>query len=261
MAVLGAMIFKTLFFQPEIVIPPPSAALNRPVLPVIKAPISADSEIVPPRQFIDLCGRMAAGLMVSLPGWNMNKFNCSSAEASFTWNQTNGTLNAAKEAGFKKWPETTRVSLVNRVLTASLILDKLPKLQPENMPLQEAALLILEQELQPVGALKVTPVKPVAPVVPPPTGFMAQQQPAPPAPPAPPPYLDIELTTGFSPDKLVDYFDYPGFEVKNIEWQVSTGDWKYKMKWMNSAPKPPAAPVHVPPVSTQAVPAAGGAAR
>ncbi len=173
-----------------VVTPTPVAPVSRqPVTPrpaaVLKKPAADTLEIVAPGQLIQYCGNAAATLMVPLPGWRPEKFTCQKGSAAFLWMQFGGTLASAREAGATKWPANVRVTLDKRVLRASLAEDRLPMIQPDSLPFQDDALVMLESDLQPLGAVKVKPVTPVAPPPPKAQRFATMPEPTPTPPPPP----------------------------------------------------------------------------
>jgi hypothetical protein len=95
----------------------------------------------------------------------------------------------------------------------------MPKVQQNDMPPQEAALLFLEKNIQALGAVQVTPVNPEPPKpAPAPRGVKAlvPQQIA----PVPLPYLDVTLTTGFAPDALPNLASVKGLRISQIQWSI-----------------------------------------
>ncbi|MDB5478871.1 MAG: hypothetical protein JWM96_1366, partial [Alphaproteobacteria bacterium] len=211
----------------------------------LNAPKGKAADAVSPRQLLKQCGTAAAGLYVSMPGWTPASFTCASGKAAMAWQQKKGSLSDAKAIGLKTWPPATAVALANRILTATTTLGSLPKVETAALPIQEQALLYLEQNLQPLGALQVKPVVPPAPPVPKARTSMLSAAPAPaPPPPRLPSYLDIQMSSGFSPDQMAPLLEQPGLELLKLDWNITSGVWQYKVKWTYDTPAPvaPAAP-------------------
>jgi hypothetical protein len=232
MLIMAGMVMKTAFVEPEQAMPLPSQMVARPVL---KAAEEADA-IIDPRQLINACSTTASMLAVPLPGWKADKFTCTPGSALFSWiSMGNGTLDGAKKYGFAKWPSATGVTVNNNALTAALSSEKLPTIQPGKLPQQAEALLVLERDLKPMGALTVKPVASI--VTPAPISIDPNVPPPPPLPPQKP-YLEIELASGFDPERLGGYLvDKVGLEIQQIDWEIAAGVWKYKMKWVNAMPQ------------------------
>ena len=232
----------------------PQNSNGQPLQPVKIAPkliAPQVNESVSPLQLIKQCGDTLAQLYQSFPGWKANVFTCAAGSANMTWQQSYGTLGTAKEIGMKAWPEKTSVNYQNRIMTAKLALGNLPKLERADLVNQETALLYLEQNMQPLGALDVKPVIPPEPVQPPRSAIaLPNQPPPPPLPPAPPPHLKIIFTTGFGPDKVGPLLDVPAMELTELQWMVSQASWRYTLKWTYQKPgQVPVAPAAAAPVS------------
>lgn len=239
--VMGGLMLQTIFATPELDVPVNPNYVPRPITPVLEAPKFDGAEVVLPRQMAQQCGDAAAKLLISLPGWRAQKFTCGlTAGASMEWQKGSGSINDAKLIGQRQWPTGTAMTIKQSVLTASLTLDKLPTVQQEKLLPQEEALLILEQELQPMGALQIKPVLPPAP--PPVRPVYGSAVPPPPPPPAPLPFLEVQFVSGFSPKEFVNIVSHPGVEFQSMEWNILTGVWQYGLKWIHARPAPPAPP-------------------
>lgn len=233
-----------------------------PVMPVqitpppkLKAPEQLN-ESVSPQQLLRQCGETLAQLYQPLPGWQGGIFTCAVGKASLTWNQGTGTLGDARAIGAKHWPASANISFNSKIMTAEIKLGNLPKLELSGLVNQETALLYLEQNLQPMGGLDVKPVVPPEPPPPPPPSGIPGAPPPVAPPPAPPPYLEIGFISGFGPDKIGPLLDVPGMEIKQLQWDIMTAVWNYKLKW--SYQKPGQAPTPTP--NAGPVPAAAPAA-
>lgn len=193
-----------------------------------KTPPRQPLKIVSPPQFLQQCGQAAEQLYQALPGWMATEFNCRKGTASFAWQQAGGTLRAAREAGAPHWPANTTINLNNRIMIVTMKLDDLPTIVDPILIGQDRALMYLEQKLQPLGALKLKPVTPVTPPAPARSAFGGA--PLPPPPP-PSPYLEIELLSGFGPEKIASLLTEPGLELEHVQWKLKSAVWQYKLKW------------------------------
>jgi hypothetical protein len=232
-AVLALMVFVVL--NSLFTTPPPPSPTPLPVRKVIKPknlPVPGQtSQSVSPQQLLQQCGDAADQLYVSLPGWKTQTYTCGVGKASLTWQQSNGTLSDARTIGMKTWPQNASVNFNNRIMTVGMILGNLPKLERTELVTQEIALLYLEQNMQPLGALQIKPVTPPAPPIPLPPESSDPNYVPPPPPPPPPSYLEIVFTTGFGPDKIAPLLTVPAMEMSELQWDVSAAKWQYKLKW------------------------------
>lgn len=228
MAMLAAY---SLLVEEDITPKQSSGAPIRTVQPtIIEAPKADLIEAVSPQQLLQQCGEAAADLYAALPGWKSQDFACSTGKASLSWQQAGGLLNDAKRYAQGIWPANTSVSYNNRLLTARLTLGNLPKVQREVLPTQEMVLMYLEQNLQPMGALQVKPVIPKPPPAPPPRPAWSNQ-PVPLPPPPLPSYMDIQLMSGFGPDRISPLLSGPGLELVQVQWKIPQAMWQYQLKW------------------------------
>lgn len=210
---------------------PPRVVNTAPILVVPQM-----TESIAPKQLLRQCGESLGQLYKALPGWRTDNFTCEASKANLTWQQGTGTLSNAKEVGMQHWPQTTAVTFSNRIMTATLNQGSLPKVENSNLVPQEIALLYLEQNMQPLGALEVKPILPPEPPPPPPPSMLSPgQEPPPPEKPLPP-YLEINFTTGFGPDKVGPLMDVPALEITQMQWSVQQGVWTYKLKWTYQKP-------------------------
>jgi Pilin accessory protein (PilO) len=249
MAVIGFTVYSGM--QEEITPMPrvPARAASNALI----APKAMANESVSPLQLIKQCGNKLSELYQPLPGWKPQVFSCNPTTASMTWQQNTGTLGDAKDVGFLSWPATVKISFTNRILTALLPVGNLPKLAPSELPTQEDALLYLEQNLQPLGALQVKPVTPPTPPAPVSTD---PSIPAPPPPPPPLPYLEISLTSGFGPDRVAPLLTGAGLELLKFEWNMPQSAWQYTLKWTYQRPAPATTNVVAPAANASATPTA-----
>jgi hypothetical protein len=240
-AVLALMVFvavDSLFLTP--VQAPQSPVPVRTILKPKKADSqSMASQSVSPQQLLQQCGTAADQIYVSLPGWKPKAFVCAVGKASMTWQQGVGTLSDAKNTGMKLWPKTASVTFNNHIMSVMIALGNLPKLERSELVTQEIALLYLEQNMQPLGAVQVKPVLP-----PPPAPATNTNSDSPPPPPAPPPlpYLNIVFSTGFGPEQIAPLLTAPALEMSELQWDIGGAKWQYKLKWtiqpIQSAAKP-----------------------
>lgn len=250
---MGGLVAYEVHTSNNITIPAPKPRPVKVVQPAtLTVPVNT-AEFVSPVQMLRQCGEAADKLLAALPGWRVQTFICGNGKAAMDWQQGNGTITEAKMQGLKTWPQTASISVKDKKLTVSMSLDKLPKLQPEQLLTQEQALLTLEQDFQPLGALQIKPVTPSVP--PPPPRGRFDTSPPPPPPPVPPPYLDIAFISGFSPQYLIPNIDAPGLEVVSVDWAVPRGIWQYKFKWSHVKVAAPAAKTAT---DKNGKPAAGG---
>ena len=240
--VFGALLFvfilmvfvavKTLFVEPVPIpqSPVPMRVVANPSTPKLAEP----NQSVSPQQLLQQCGEAADQLYIGIPGWISKSFTCAPGKASMAWQQNSGTLSSAKTIGMSLWPKTASVNFLNRILTVNLSLGNLPKLERSELVPQETALLYLEQNMQPLGALQVKPVIPPAP----PVQNNAAANPNAPPPVPKPSYLDINFTTGFGPEKIAPLLSAPALEMTQLLWDVTQAKWEYKLKWTIQAIKP-----------------------
>lgn len=245
---MAGILLMTLLQEPEVIQPLPMPARPLPVLAV--APPKVETlDAVSPLQLLQNCYQLAGQLFLSLPGWTPDTFSCDRTTATMSWRQGSGSLNDAKTTGLQHWPQQVGISFSQNILTASLPQTQLPTLQQSDLLPQEGALLALEQNLQPLGAVTVKPVTP-PPVPPVPNAVKAP-------PPPPLPYLDITLNSGFGMDALGPQLDLPGLELLSVKWLISQSTWTYQLKITHMRPKSATA---TPAVKT-AVPAATDAVK
>jgi len=209
----------------------------------LQAPKTAVTDAVSPQQLMQQCGDAAAQLFISIPGWSSQVFNCSVGKASMSWQQLTGTLTTAKNVGLAKWPQGVSVTFNNKVMTATMTLGSLPKVERKNLVSQEEALLFLEQKLQPMGNLQIKPVTPAKQVAAAPPAassgsFMGGDTPPPaaPPPPPPPPYLEVQFLSSFDAEQIAPMLDAPGLELTSMQWNVSRATWQYNLKWTYQPP-------------------------
>ncbi len=231
--ILAVIVFTVLGSMEEEITPMPRSAAT--INAALVAPKAMGNESVSPQMLIKQCGNRLSDLYQALPGWKPQVFTCNITNASMTWQQNTGTLGVAKEIGLRNWPRDVKITFNNRILTGSVGVGNLPKLEPSELPTQEDALLYLEQNLQPLGTLQV---KPVTPVPPPPPVQTDPTIPPPPPPPPPLPYLEISLISGFGPDRVALLLTGSGLELIQFEWNMPQAAWKYTLKWTYQRPVP-----------------------
>jgi hypothetical protein len=236
-----AMVFLLMIFvavnslmtQPVVV--PPSPVPIRKVLKPLVDPNSQANQSVSPQQLLQQCGDAAGQLYISLPGWESKTFTCTNGKASMVWQQRNGTLSDAKTYGMKQWPQTASVTFTNHQMNVVTSLGNLPKLERSELVTQEIALLYLEQNMQPLGAIQVKPVVPPPPV--PPRQYPGNTTSPPPVVPVPS-YLEIVFTSGFGPEKISPLLTAPALELTQVQWDIKLAQWQYKLKWTIQPIKP-----------------------
>lgn len=236
--VMGGFAAFTAMKPPEqIVVPPPRTTQQKPaVIPALEPPKEDSAELVSATQFFAACGKAASALYMPIPGWTPTSFTCTPTAASMSWQQQSGSIESARESGAAQWPKNVAISYSNKLMTAGLKLEQLSKVQQNDMPPQEAALLFLEKNIQALGAVQVTPVNPEPPKpAPAPRGVKAlvpQQIVA-----VPLPYLDVTLTTGFAPDALPNLASVKGLRISQIQWSIPKGTWIYQFNLLHARPK------------------------
>lgn len=237
-AIMMIIVMMSLFGSEEEITIPESTTPHQAmqIKPALKAPVVKIEEIVSPQQLVMQCGDAAANLYQAFAGWKTDTFTCAPGKASLTWQQQSGSLGDAKDQGLSVWPKGTSVTYNNRVMTANATLGNLPTVEPGELVSQEIALLYLEQNMQPLGALQVKPVIPPPPAPPPPSNNMIPNAPPPPPAPIIPPYLEIEFKTGFGPDKIIPLLGAPALQITKLVWNVPQGVWQYNLKWTYGVP-------------------------
>lgn len=235
--VMGGFAAFTAVKPPEQIIVPPVRTVQKAApIPALEPPKEDSAEIVSPAQFFAACGKAVSALYAPIPGWTAASFTCTSDRASMSWQQQSGTIEAARTSGAEQWPKDVAIGYNNKLMTVSLKLDQLPKVQQNDMPPQEQALLFLEKNIQALGAVQVTPVNPEPPKpAPAPRGVKAlvPQQVA----PVPLPYLDVTLTTGFAPDGLPNLANVKGLRLSQIQWTIPKAVWVYQFNLLHARPK------------------------
>lgn len=238
LVVMGGFAAYSLTKAPEEIVVPPSRVTMRTTkpIPALEPPKEDVMEAVAVPQFLSACGKTLAELYVPIPGWTATKFMCANETASLSWQQESGTLAQARESGKQQWPQNTAITYANRLMTASKNLGQLPKLEQSDLWQQEAALLFLEEKVQPFGAVQVQPVTPKPP--PAPVRRVGTAALMPPVPQVQPlPFLQVNVTTGFSPDAMEALSQAKGLVISQIAWDIAKGQWTYEFNLMHARAK------------------------
>ncbi len=232
--IMAALTMYTVFLKA----PPPQPVQRIPIAQIM-AMRNAQSaiQIISPQQLGQSCGDHADKLYQSLSGWRAVKFTCSSANATMVWQQVTGSLGDAKEHGAKFWPSDAKITFANRSLNVMAAVGKLPTVEATDLVNQEDALLYLEQELKPMGALQVNATIPPPPAPVARSSFL-NNSPLPPPPKPAPAYLTVTFKSGFAPEKIAPLLLRPGLELQQLEWQIPQAMWEYKIKWYFRTAKP-----------------------
>lgn len=235
--VLFGIVFHTLTKEEPI----PQSTRVRPQ-PVIAQPATKSNlEIISPVQLLRQCGEAADHLYEPLAGWVTESFTCSAGKASMSWRQEGGRLAAARDAGARRWPKNAVISVKDRNLTVHVTLASLSKIEAQNLGTQEAELLYLEQQMQPMGSISVKPVLPRPQRADQARNARSSSRGRTTAPVAPAvlpqPYLDIQFTTGFGPEHVAGLLEMPGMELVSLSWRIPQGVWQYDIKWMYDVPQ------------------------
>lgn len=186
------------------------------------------TQLIAPMQFIKACMENFDVLMVSLPGWDIDRMRCRGNVVDALWQGRIGSLDDLRNY-IDQFPfRVNKTYGSSGNFLASTTISSYSELSTSlELSERQNALLLLNQRFSGLGALSVADIAPS-------TDYYARmtqtQEITRPLNLQDVPSLKAVLRTNVSPIKIKENFNIPGLKLNVVEWNLAQNGWFYDMQ-------------------------------